>query len=87
MFGRELAGLRARSFAQGESSGPIAGAERLGEVVARKALRRAGDSEKRAREDQNWFNSYLSQSSTFVNLHLVINGPNEFAKDHQAQTY
>jgi hypothetical protein len=27
------------------------------------------------------------QSSAFVNLHLVINGPNEFAKDHQAQTY
>jgi hypothetical protein len=27
------------------------------------------------------------KSSAFVNLHLVINDPNEFAKDHQAQTY
>ena len=27
------------------------------------------------------------KSSAFVNLHLVINGPNECAKDHQAQTY
>src|SRR5207253_2503829 len=27
------------------------------------------------------------KSSAFVNLHLVINGPNEFAKDHQAQTH
>jgi hypothetical protein len=26
-------------------------------VVARKAISRAGDSEKRAREDQNWFNA------------------------------
>jgi hypothetical protein len=25
------------------------------------------------------------KSSTFVNLHLVIKGPNEFAKDHQTQ--
>jgi hypothetical protein len=25
--------------------------------------------------------------SAFVNIHLVINGPNECAKDHQAQTY
>ena len=83
--------MRALSLSKGKSSGPIAGAERLGEVVARKALRRAGDSEKRASErekgDQNWFNAYLCQSSSFVNLHLVINGPNEFAKDHQAQTY
>jgi hypothetical protein len=29
----------------------------------------------------------LFENSAFVNLHLVINGPNEFAKDHQAQTY
>jgi hypothetical protein len=27
------------------------------------------------------------KSSAFVNLHLVINGPDEFGKDHQAQTY
>jgi hypothetical protein len=25
--------------------------------------------------------------SALVNIHLVINGPNECAKDHQAQTY
>jgi hypothetical protein len=47
---RKLAGMRALSLSKGKSSGPIAGAERLGEVVARKALRRAGDSEKRERE-------------------------------------
>ena len=38
------------------------------------------------REDQNWFNAYL-KSTAFVNLDLVINGPSEFAKHHQAQTY
>jgi hypothetical protein len=27
-----------------------------------------------------------AKSSAFVNLHLVINGPNELAKDHPAQT-
>jgi hypothetical protein len=27
------------------------------------------------------------KGSAFANLHLVINGPNEFAKDLQAQTY
>ncbi len=64
-FKRELAGLRARSLSQGKSSGPIAGAGRLREVVARKALNGGGDSEKRAREDQNWFNAYLSQKLHF----------------------
>ena len=37
--------------------------------------------------DQHWSNAYLFKSSAFVNLRLVINGPNEFAKDHQAQTH
>jgi hypothetical protein len=49
-FKRELAGLRARSLSQGKSSGRIAGVGRLKEVVARKALKGGGDSEKREAE-------------------------------------
>jgi hypothetical protein len=78
--------MRALSLSKGEKLGPIAGAERLGEVVARKALRRAGDSEKRARERTNIGLTLTSlKAPTLVNLHLVINGPNEFAKDHQTR--
>ena len=64
-FERELAGLRARSLSQRKSSGRIAGAGRLKKVVAHKALKGGGDSEKRAREDQNWFNADLSQKLRF----------------------
>ena len=49
-FKRELAELRARSLSQGKSSGRIAGVGRLKEVVARKALKGGGDSEKREAE-------------------------------------
>ncbi len=65
-----------------EGSAPLPhGAGRLKELVARKALKGGGDLEKREAEKNQ------IKSSAFVNLHLVINGPNEFAKDHQAQTY
>jgi hypothetical protein len=94
-FGEALIQARERVLSvKGKSSGRLAEAGRLGQDVARKALEQGGGfreaserEREREREDQNWFNAYLSQSSTFVNLHLVINGPNEFAKDHQAQTY
>ena len=40
--------------------------------------------------DQHWSKGLTLtslKSSAFVNLRLVINGPNEFAKGHQAQTH
>src|SRR6266478_5953324 len=48
-FKRELAGLRARSLSQGKSSGRIAGAGRLKEVVARKALKGGEGIQRRER--------------------------------------
>ena len=56
------------------------------EVVARKALNGGGDSEKRERAKIGLTLTSL-KSSAFVNLHFVINAPNEFGKDHQAKTY
>ena len=51
-FKRELAGSRARSLLQGKSSGRIAGAGRLKEVVARKALKGEGIQRKREKSNQ-----------------------------------
>jgi hypothetical protein len=78
-----LAGLRARSLSQGKSSGRIAGAGRLKEVVAHKAFK--GEGIQRSERERTKIGLTLTslKSSAFVNLHLVINGPNECAKDHQ----
>ena len=98
-FGRDLAEVRGVSVegtSQAESSGDRPG---LREVVAVKALSGAGGfREGETEKNQNqplkrcskvmFLRSRVSlKSCAFVNLHLVINGPNEFAKDHQAQTY
>jgi len=98
-FERDLAEVRGVSVegtSQAESSGDRPG---LREVVAVKALQRGGgfrDGETEKNQNQllkrcskvMFLRSRVSlKSCAFVNLHLVINGPNEFAKDHQAQTY
>jgi hypothetical protein len=79
-------GLRAISLCKRQKLGAESRGT-LGEVVARKALEQ-GVQRKRAGRGSKFSLTLTSlKSSTFVNLHLVINGPNEFAKDHQAQTY
>src|SRR6266436_6943375 len=87
-FERDLAELRGVSVegtSQAESSGDRPG---LREVVAVKALSRAGDSERERRRKIKirplkrcskvmFLRSRVSlKSCAFVNLHLVINGPN-----------
>jgi hypothetical protein len=48
-FENELAGLRARSLCKRQKLGPIVEIGRLKEVVARKALKGEGNSEKKER--------------------------------------
>ena len=59
----------------------------LEKVVARKALKGGGIQRSERERTKIGLTLTSLKSSAFVNLHFVINGPNEFAKDHQAQTY
>ena len=65
MFRKGVSRVESAFFLTREKLVPNRSGRTLEKVVARKALKGGGDSEKRAREDQNWFNADLSQKLRF----------------------